>query len=118
MPATPCDPSPCGPNTQCRDAGVCTCLPGYHGDPNYGCRPECLQNPDCPNNRACINSKCEDPCPGVCGQNAECLVVNHIPMCSCPTGMTGNAFLSCAIADGKQIILPNIFFYLSQLGSL
>lgn len=93
----PCDPSPCGANTRCRD-GVCTCLPEYHGDPYYGCRPECVQNPDCPSNKACIRNKCADPCPGVCGANAECNVVQHIPMCSCPAGTTGNAFANCITA--------------------
>ncbi|RZC36332.1 hypothetical protein BDFB_000146 [Asbolus verrucosus] len=39
---------------------------------------------DCPQNRACINSKCQDPCPGTCGINARCQIVNHNPICSCP----------------------------------
>lgn len=42
-----------------------------------------------------MQNKCKDPCPGTCGQNAQCDVVNHIPMCSCPSGFTGNAFVTC-----------------------
>lgn len=90
----PCNPSPCGPNAQC-NKGSCACLPEYHGDPYVGCRPECLLNTDCPNNKACLRQKCVDPCPGTCGQNAECSVINHIPTCTCVTGYQGNAFVGC-----------------------
>lgn len=67
----------------------------YQGDPYMGCRPECVLNNDCAQNKACINRKCKDPCPGICGQNALCNVYNHIPMCQCPEKMTGNAFIEC-----------------------
>ncbi|VEN50381.1 unnamed protein product, partial [Callosobruchus maculatus] len=90
----PCNPSPCGPNAQCND-GVCTCLPEYQGDPYRECRPECVLNTDCPKNRACVRNKCQDPCPGTCGTNAVCSVINHIPMCSCIQGYVGNAFVMC-----------------------
>lgn len=90
----PCSPSPCGPNAQCAD-GVCTCLPEYQGDPYVMCRPECVLNADCPRDKACIGNKCKDPCPGTCGVNANCEVINHIPTCVCPDKMTGNPFLEC-----------------------
>lgn len=96
-----CNPSPCGPNTLCRD-GICSCLSEYQGDPYRGCRPECVLNDDCPRNRACIRNKCEDPCPGTCGQNAECSVINHIPMCTCFSGYQGNAFIACNPQPGKS----------------
>ena len=90
----PCNPSPCGSNAQCLN-GICTCLAEYHGDPYSGCRPECVLNSDCSRDKACIRSKCVNPCPGTCGQDALCDVINHIPMCSCPPGLTGNAFVAC-----------------------
>lgn len=90
----PCFPSPCGSNAMCND-GICTCLPEYQGDPYTGCRPECIINDECPRNKACIKYKCKDPCPGTCGQNAICNVYNHIPMCRCPDGLSGNAFIEC-----------------------
>lgn len=93
--ANPCNPSPCGPNTLCSD-GICTCLPEYHGDPYSGCRPECVLNTDCPRDKSCVRNKCIDPCPGTCGQNAECSVINHIPTCSCLVNFTGNAFVLCS----------------------
>lgn len=96
----PCNPSPCGANAQCHN-GICTCLPEYQGDPYAACRPECVLNNDCPKNRACIRMKCVDPCPGTCGQNAECAVINHIPMCTCLPGYSGNAFTFCSKIPGS-----------------
>lgn len=93
-PVDPCTPSPCGSNSLCHN-GQCSCLPEYHGDPNVGCRPECVLNSDCARNRACVRNKCIDPCPGTCGQKALCEINNHIAMCRCPERMTGNAFVLC-----------------------
>jgi hypothetical protein len=94
----PCEPSPCGTNAECREQGnkaACFCPPDYIGDPFVGCRPECLLSADCPSSRACIRNKCVDPCPGLCGINAECRVANHIPVCSCQQGFTGDPYSSC-----------------------
>lgn len=110
VPEDPCNPSPCGPNTQCNN-GACTCLAEYQGDPYVGCRPECVLNTDCPLNRACLRNKCVDPCVGTCGQSAICNVYNHVPMCSCPVGMTGNAFLSCSPFRGiiiRKVLINRI----------
>lgn len=101
----PCNPSPCGANAQCND-GLCTCLPEYQGDPYRGCRPECVLNNDCPRNKACVRNKCIDPCPGICGQNAECTVINHIPTCSCISGFAGNAFVLCNVQREPEITDP------------
>jgi hypothetical protein len=95
---TPCVPSPCGSNAVCREqngAGSCTCLPDYMGNPYEGCRPECVLNSDCAPNLACVRNKCQDPCPGTCGQNADCQVVNHLPSCTCRPGYTGDPFRFC-----------------------
>lgn len=100
-PRDPCYPSPCGANAQC-NGGECTCLPEYHGDPYAGCRPECVLNSDCSRDKACLRSKCVDPCPGTCAQNAVCEVINHIPMCNCPPGMEGNAFVACRPVQHEQ----------------
>lgn len=48
----------------------------------------------------CVQNKCRDPCPGMCGQNAECAVVNHQPFCTCRTGFTGDPFSFCSL-DSK-----------------
>lgn len=94
IPTDPCNPTPCGPNAICNN-GICTCQSEYQGDPYIGCRPECILSNDCPRDKACIRNKCADPCPGTCGQNAECIVINHIPMCNCLQGFRGNAFIAC-----------------------
>lgn len=95
-----CEPSPCGPNSQCRIVGdqpACSCLPNYIGRPP-NCRPECINDLECPNHLACKNDKCRDPCPGSCGNNAQCTIVNHKPVCSCLPGYIGDPISSCRIA--------------------
>ncbi|XP_026688064.1 neurogenic locus notch homolog protein 3-like, partial [Diaphorina citri] len=96
-PTNPCIPSPCGPYSECRNINggpSCSCRPGYIGAPPI-CRPECIQNSECSYDKACMNEKCQDPCPGSCGYNADCKVINHTPICTCPEGYTGDAFNGC-----------------------
>lgn len=93
----PCSPSPCGPNSQCRqinNQAVCSCLPTFIGSPP-SCRPECTISAECPLNEACNNHKCINPCIGTCGYGARCEVVNHNPICSCPAQYTGDPFTHC-----------------------
>ena len=85
-----------------RTGGVCECLPEYIGNPYESCRPECVLSTECPRDKACIRNKCRDPCPGTCGQNARCDVINHIPTCSCPPGFTGDPFFNCREAIPGQ----------------
>lgn len=96
-PTDPCDPSPCGPNSQCLNTNgkaSCTCLVNYKGTPP-NCRPECVVSTECPINRACMNQKCVDPCPNVCGIDARCESINHSPICSCGINKTGDPFVRC-----------------------
>lgn len=108
-PRNPCFPSPCGPNTVCRvsnGVAVCECIAGFTGSPmTSGCRPECVISADCPRNRACVNNKCVDPCPGVCGYRATCQVINHSPVCSCPPPLLGDPFTECKDSP-REYILP------------
>ena len=94
----PCDPNPCGPNSNPPiNGGVrceCSCRPQMIGSPP-NCRPECVINSDCNSNLACISRKCQDPCPGLCGTNAYCRVRNHIPICICNQGFNGDPFSFC-----------------------
>lgn len=109
----PCNPSPCGPNSQCRvvnDHAVCSCLEDHIGSPPR-CRPECVVSTDCNQDMTCINQKCKDPCPGTCGLNARCHVVNHNPICSCPPGQTGDPFVRCVKEKSKNYIFWKIFIY-------
>ena len=94
----PCEPNPCGPNSNpprvIGERCQCTCLPDMIGSPP-NCRPECTVNSDCSTDKACINRKCQDPCPGLCGVNAYCSVRNHVPICICNQGFIGDPFSSC-----------------------
>jgi len=42
-----------------------------------------------------MKEKCRDPCPGSCGIGSVCNVLNHVPICQCPDGFTGDPFVSC-----------------------
>lgn len=98
----PCFPSPCGLYAECKvvnDQAACTCLKNYIGIPP-NCRAECLVNTDCPLDQACISEKCRNPCIGSCGQNADCRVQNHIPVCLCQPGYSGDPFTLCTIIKG------------------
>lgn len=102
-PVNPCAPSPCGPFSECRmfnGHAVCSCQSGYVGSPP-SCRPECMVSSECALNRACVNQKCADPCPGTCGLNARCQVINHNPICSCHAGFTGDPFTRCLKPESK-----------------
>lgn len=95
----PCIPNPCGTYSICHDQGgypSCSCLSQYIGTPP-NCRPECVISAECPSNKACMNEKCKDPCPGSCGVGAICTVNNHTPNCYCPNGYIGDPFNSCML---------------------
>ena len=109
----PCDPNPCGPNSNpprnVGDRCQCTCLPEMIGSPP-NCRPECVVNSDCPSNEACQRNKCIDPCPGTCGINALCRVMNHVPTCTCIEDYIGDPFTAC-----KRKPLRKLFTMIDQL---
>lgn len=103
-PTDPCNPSPCGPNSQCKSQSgiaVCTCLNGYQGSPPL-CRPECVTSPECPLDQVCVNFKCNTPCPKSCGVNTECRVINHNPICTCKQGYTGDPFSICYVVPEPE----------------
>lgn len=92
----PCSPSPCGPNSICRENNgqpVCSCVAGFLGVPP-ACRPECTVSSECLLTEACSNQKCINPCLGACGIQATCQVINHNPICSCGE-LTGDPFIRC-----------------------
>lgn len=110
IPQDPCSPSPCGPNSQCREInGVasCGCLLGYVGAPP-NCRPECIIDQDCASDRSCRQMKCTDPCQGLCGVNAHCRTVAHSPNCYCNKGYIGDAFNGCHFPPAQEEPKVNI----------
>lgn len=114
IPINPCSPTPCGPNSECRvvnGQAVCSCVRGFLGSPPT-CRPECIVSTDCPQNEACSNQRCMNPCPGTCGIGATCNVVNHNPVCSCPLRYTGDPFVQCMLFRKN---LPPPYFELARM---
>lgn len=104
VPINPCTPSPCGPYSICRETqghAVCSCQEQYIGSPP-SCRPECMVSSECLPNKACVNSRCVDPCIGACGLNALCNVVNHNSLCSCPNDHVGDPFVQCIYKESKS----------------
>jgi len=94
----PCNPSPCGPGTQCsvnRDGNPeCRCQPGYSPNPDTitGCKPECERDPDCRMGFVCRSYRCAkkpDPCePNPCGPGARCSVNSAgNALCQCEAGL-------------------------------
>lgn len=113
-PVDPCRPSPCGPYSVCNERNghaICSCQPSYIGAPPM-CRPECVVSSECSLDKSCINQKCKDPCPGTCGLNARCQVVNHNPICSCNTGFTGDPFTRCISERKNSFFLFYLFYFL------
>lgn len=110
----PCDPSPCGPYSQCHEVNqhaVCSCQTDFIGMPP-NCRPECVVSSECAQDKACLNQQCKTPCVAdVCAPNAICRVVNHNAICSCSSGFTGDPFIECSRVESKIFSLTLLFFY-------
>ncbi|XP_064094899.1 uncharacterized protein LOC135207217 [Macrobrachium nipponense] len=108
-----CNPNPCGTQADCtpgfdssgNDRPVCTCPVGYIGNPLIACeRGECQDHNQCRDQEACYAYTCQNPCytdvGSVCGENANCNVKNHQPVCSCPQGYDGNPLTECRPGRG------------------
>lgn len=81
---------------------ICVCPEGYVSSGNGTCEPVrslvkvgCLSDAECPADRACINDICRSPCGQCAGDNAECRVRDHKPVCSCAAGYDGNPEIRC-----------------------
>ncbi|TRY80939.1 hypothetical protein TCAL_04725 [Tigriopus californicus] len=97
----------CHQNAECTNQGgqpVCSCAPGYVGDGFHDCfRGNCLSNDDCGSQEACQEYQCVDPCASACGSGAECEVNNHVAICRCPRGLTGDPFQNCRRFTREEI---------------
>jgi hypothetical protein len=105
---------PCAAQATCRvitHKVVCTCPNGYIGSPQTNChppvKPECTKDSECPNNLACIQDRCQDPCPlFACGVNAECRARDHRATCTCLAGFEGDPYTVCierkTMAEGES----------------
>lgn len=105
VPACSADRDQCGERAECygiNHRAVCECLPGYSGDPRIACvLLGCRSDDECPSDKACINTKCENPCEktAVCAKNEICRVYNHRPECACPPGFVSDLKRGCIQLD-------------------
>lgn len=70
-------------------------------------KPECVEDKDCSNDKACLAGRCLNPChdnPSICGVNAECHVQLHRPVCTCRNGFTGHAQHVCYESEYQYYI--------------
>lgn len=98
----PCEnPEACGRNAECISAGheaICKCPQKTRIDSKGNCIPiECESNSDCSQTKSCIETKCVNPCTlsNACGPNSDCTPSNHVGICSCKAGTTGDPHLGC-----------------------
>lgn len=108
-----CEPNPCGLNAVCtpghdntgRERPVCTCPTGYIGNALVSCqRGECFADNECPDNKACIDYTCQNPCTGKeCGPTATCTARRHIAVCTCPDGTRGDALYNCNPVESRSV---------------
>uniref|UniRef100_A0A0K2TAS5 Putative LOC101893139 [Musca domestica] n=1 Tax=Lepeophtheirus salmonis TaxID=72036 RepID=A0A0K2TAS5_LEPSM len=99
-------PCACGLNADCKiidHQPVCTCKPGFYGDPEIECTDTvCQSDNECQETHACRNGECTQVCGAdnlPCGGEAECRGVAHQATCYCPAGLTGNPFVTCNIVS-------------------
>ena len=59
----------------------------------------CDNNDDCPGHAACRNRLCINPCAedNPCSQTANCKVIMHGPVCTCPDGYAGSPEIDCKL---------------------
>nr|CAH0107401.1 unnamed protein product [Daphnia galeata] len=104
----PCSNFRCGSNANCLTRSfraACACRAGYEGDPYTGCRrSECVENTECPSDKVCHNFRCINPCSTSCGVDSECTVRNHVTVCQCPKGFTGDPFVSCTPSSSSSVL--------------
>ena len=97
------DPCDCGTNAQCfvqDHRPVCTCPPGYIGNPLIACEPiGCQSDNECRDRETCINRECVNPClvDDPCGRFAECYPARHKANCRCIPGYEGDPFVACEV---------------------
>jgi hypothetical protein len=62
------------------------------------------ENTECPSDKVCHNFRCINPCSTSCGVDSECTVRNHVTVCQCPKGFTGDPFVSCTPSSSSSVL--------------
>lgn len=99
---SPCN---CGQHADCHVTShhpICTCKPGYSGNPQYGCfKLGCENDAQCSDDKTCFNGQCVNPCfvSDPCAISATCYGSSHRAACKCPPGLEGNPLVRCERAE-------------------
>ena len=79
----------CGANAICTvltHTPLCSCSPGFTGDPTVGCSPvlTCASQAQCPANLICAFGVCSPPCNSIrdCLDNQACVNEKCVPRCT------------------------------------
>lgn len=104
---------PCSGNSRCSVSDsipfrtlLCRCPEGFIPEEGGTCKPaqlssqSCFTDNDCNDKESCVNRICRNPCN--CGQNAECFIRDHRPICSCRDGYDGNPYRICRIVGCRS----------------
>jgi hypothetical protein len=67
----------------------------------------CSFDGDCPDHAACEKRLCINPCAirDPCAFGADCLVVNHRSVCTCPDGYIGSPTIDCRLRKYDQNVV-------------
>ena len=72
----------------------------------------CQSEDDCPEYNSCRNRACVDPCAedDPCSATANCRVVRHNVVCTCPDGYVGDPKTSCIRREYSSMKVATLIF--------
>ena len=81
----------------------------------------CETDQECPDYNACQNRKCINPCAedDPCAPSANCKVIGHQPVCTCPDGYIGDPRTECKLRKHTKfmyIAYITLIRFVSYLG--
>ena len=74
----------------------------------------CESDQECPDYNACQNRKCMNPCAedDPCAPSANCKVIGHQPVCTCPDGYIGDPRTECKLRKLLLLSYKNTKYYI------
>ena len=75
----------------------------------------CESDQECPDYNACQNRKCINPCAedDPCAPSANCKVIGHQPVCTCPDGYIGDPRTECKLRKLLRLSYKNTKSYIN-----
>ncbi|KAG5669359.1 hypothetical protein PVAND_017247 [Polypedilum vanderplanki] len=107
-----CESPSCGPNSKCSapfGSIICTCLDDAIGNPPNCEKPECFDDFDCDENRACFKNKCKNLCEiKACKENEKCEMKNHKRECFSKNCLIGNLLVNNQCMENLNLVTGTI----------